>query len=619
MTSFWRKLLAYRNYIIILLTPVVLLPLPIVIPSKEARCGYILILMAIYWCTEAIPLAITAFLPVLLFPLLQVLDSGQVCMQYLKDTNMLFVGGLIMAIAVETWNLHRRIALNVLLLVGVKPALLLLGFMVVTAFLSMWISNTASTAMMIPIAEAVLQQLKTTDQQSDDTESQNGCDNQGLELQENEESKLDTLQNVKSDKQADTTASNGFPHNPYENGHIFTVEDNSKMREEIEKLKKKQHENLCKSMSLCICYSASIGGTATLTGTTPNLVLNGQMNELFPGNNNAINFASWFGVAFPNMILMLFLSWFWIQCMYLGWNMRKNFGCGKKKKSKKEEKAYLVIKNEHKKLGSMLFGEIAVLVIFVLLIVLWFTREPGFMPGWATVLFNKNDTFVTDATVALFVSVLLFLIPSEIPCCLTQKTYISEDARQELGGEEKQKKFKAPPALLTWKTVHEKMPWSIIILLGGGFALAHGCEKSGLSDWLGKQLTPLQSIPPAAIVLVLCFTVAVFTECTSNAATTTLFLPILASMARAISIHPLYVMVPCTLASSLAFMLPVATPPNAIAFSYGHLKVIDMAKCGVVLNIAGVLLISLAINTWGFALLDLGTFPSWANVTTTTP
>ncbi|XP_043910329.1 solute carrier family 13 member 2 [Protopterus annectens] len=573
--------------------------------------------MAIYWCMEAIPLAITAFLPVLLFPLLQVLDSGQVCMQYLKDTNMLFVGGLIMAIAVETWNLHRRIALNVLLLVGVKPALLMFGFMVVTAFLSMWISNTAATAMMIPIAEAVLQQLKTTNQLPEDTESETGCDNQGLELEENEESKVDIYQNMNSDKQIHTTACNGFPHNPHENGHIFTIEDNSNMREERQKIKKKQHEDLCKSMSLCICYSASIGGTATLTGTTPNLVLSGQMNELFPDNNNVINFASWFGVAFPNMILMLLLSWLWIQCMYLGWNLKKNFGCGKKKTSKKEEKAYLVIKEEHKKLGPMLFGEIVVLSIFVLLIILWFTRDPGFMPGWAGVLFNKEETFVTDATVALFISVLLFLIPSEIPCCLTRKTETTEDANQGKEGEEKQKKFKAPPALLTWKTVHEKMPWSIVILLGGGFALAHGCEKSGLSGWLGQQLTPLQAIPPAAIVLVLCFMVAVFTECTSNAATTTLFLPILASMARAIEIHPLYVMVPCTLASSLAFMLPVATPPNAIAFSYGHLKVIDMAKCGAILNVAGVFLISLAINTWGYAILGLGTFPSWANATTT--
>ncbi|KAG8450798.1 hypothetical protein GDO86_003169 [Hymenochirus boettgeri] len=182
-------------------------------------------------------------------------------------------------------------------------------------------------------------------------------------------------------------------------------------------------------------------------------------------------------------------------------------------------------------------------------------------------------------------------------------------------GARKKPKVRVPPPLLDWNTVNQKMPWNIVILLGGGFALAKGSEESGLSLWLGEKLTPLQSIPPAAIALVLCLLVATFTECTSNVATTTLFLPILASMARAIQLNPLFIMLPCTLSASLAFMLPVATPPNAIAFSYGQLRVIDMAKAGFLLNILGVLTITLAINSWGFYMFNLGTFPSWANST----
>ncbi|KAG7282514.1 hypothetical protein CRUP_020229 [Coryphaenoides rupestris] len=177
------------------------------------------------------------------------------------------------------------------------------------------------------------------------------------------------------------------------------------------------------------------------------------------------------------------------------------------------------------------------------------------------------------------------------------------------------KPFKAPPALLSWDTVHEKMPWSVILLLGGGFALARGSETSGLSVWLGEQLAPLQSIPPFAISILLCLLVAVFTECVSNTATATLFIPILASTASTISLHPLYILLPCTISASLAFMLPMATPPNAIAFSYGNLRVMDMAKSGFILNCIGILTTNLAINTWGTAMFNLSTFPQWANVT----
>ncbi|NXX55918.1 S13A2 protein, partial [Scopus umbretta] len=490
---------------------------------QEAQCGYVIIVMALFWCTEALPLAVTALFPVLLFPLMNIMDSTTVCKEYLRDTNMLFIGGLLMAIAIENWHLHKRVALRVLLITGVRPALLLMGFMIVTAFLSMWISNTATTAMMVPIAQAVLEQLHKSEMECSAAGQAPENINKAFELQE-ESTKPDRSKETEEKGESNM---GGFLFGIMEDDlmpsslslhHVLTVEEDRKRNED---LLEKKHKKFCKGMSLCICYSASIGGIATLTGTTPNLVLQGQVDELFPNNGNIINFASWFSFAFPTMIVLLVLAWIWLQILFLGFDFQKNFGCAANASAKaKERQAYGVIKEESKKMGSMTFAEIAVLILFILLVLLWFTRDPGFIPGWATVLFNKNDTsYVTDATVAIFISVLLFIIPSDIS---------NNDREKEQAGN--RSKIRAPPALLDWKVVHQKMPWNIVFLLGGGFALAKGSEESGLSSWLGSKLTPLQQIPHPAIALLLCLLIATFTECTSNVATTTLFLPILASL-----------------------------------------------------------------------------------------
>uniref|UniRef100_A0A8C6RFZ7 Solute carrier family 13 (sodium-dependent dicarboxylate transporter), member 2 n=1 Tax=Nannospalax galili TaxID=1026970 RepID=A0A8C6RFZ7_NANGA len=564
MATCWQGLWAYRSYLIVICLPIFLLPLPLIVQRKEAYCAYSIILMALFWCTEALPLAVTALFPIILFPLMGIMDASEVCIEYFKDTNVLFFGGLMVAITVEHWNLHKRIALCVLLIIGVRPALLILGFMVVTAFLSMWISNTATTAMMLPIAHAVLEQLHGSHK-----DVEGGNENPTFELQEASPQKEGTLPQPLSSKVQKT----------------------------------QEHLRLSQGLSLCICYSASIGGIATLTGTTPNLVLQGQVNSLFPQNGNVVNFASWFGFAFPTMVILLLLAWVWLQILFLGFNFRKNFGFGEGEEERKQA-AFQVIKTQHKLLGPMSFAEKAVTILFIILVILWFTREPGFFQGWGNVAFadENGQSMASDGTVAIFISVIMFIVPSKIPG-LTQFP-------------EKPGKLKPPPALLTWKIVNEKMPWNIVILLGGGFALAKGSEKSGLSEWLGDKLTPLQHIPPPATALILCLLIATFTECTSNVATTTLFLPILASMAQAICLHPLYVMLPCTLAASLAFMLPVATPPNAIVFSFGGLKVSDMARAGFLLNIIGVLVITLAVNSWSIPIFHLDTFPTWAHSNT---
>uniref|UniRef100_H2SF47 Solute carrier family 13 member 5a n=1 Tax=Takifugu rubripes TaxID=31033 RepID=H2SF47_TAKRU len=531
--------------------------------TTEAACAYVIALMAVYWCTEVLPLAVTALLPTVLFPVLGIMQSKDVCMQYLKDTNMLFVGGLMVAVAVEHWNLHKRIALRVLLLVGVRPALLMLGFMTVTAFLSMWISNTATTAMMVPIVQAILEQLS-------------------------------------SNTHPEPSTMNGT--RPAQYLMVVTVENTEQEGLSDEEEARKR---MSKGFLLCVCYSASIGGIATLTGTGPNLILVGQMNQLFPQNDDVINFASWFAFAFPTMVLTLTLAWFWLQFLYIGSNLRKTWACGTTQ-SEREQLAYKVIREEHLSLGPMSYAEMNVLALFILMVVLWFTRDPRFMDGWATHIFNAKAEFVTDASVSLFVAILLFIFPSEPPYFLC--FWRSSDT------ETQSSKGPAPP-LLTWQVTQKKMPWNIVLLLGGGFALAKGSEASGLSRWLGDQMTPLHSVPPWAIAIILCLLIATFTECASNVATATLFLPILASLSRSICLNPLYVMIPCTLSASFAFMLPVATPPNAIVFSYGYLKVSDMAKTGVVMNIIGIGCITLAINSWGRVMFDLDSFPSWANAT----
>ncbi|XP_009082658.1 PREDICTED: LOW QUALITY PROTEIN: solute carrier family 13 member 2-like, partial [Acanthisitta chloris] len=260
MAGFFQKVLACRKYLILVLVPLVFLPLPLALPTKEAECGYIIILMALFWCTEALPLAVTALLPVLLFPLMNIMDSTTVCQEYLKDTNMLFIGGLLMAIAIENWDLHKRVALRVLLITGVRPALLFMGFMSVTAFLSMWISNTATTAMMVPIAQAVLEQLHKSEIESN--AAGQASENKAFELQE--ESITTVSSKELEEKELEEKGS-----------HVLTLEEDIKRNE---KAIEKKHKKLCKGMSLCICYSASIGGIATLTGTTPNLVLQGQLN-----------------------------------------------------------------------------------------------------------------------------------------------------------------------------------------------------------------------------------------------------------------------------------------------------------------------------------------------------
>ncbi|XP_078599116.1 Na(+)/citrate cotransporter-like isoform X1 [Branchiostoma floridae x Branchiostoma japonicum] len=644
-----KELLSFWKSIVFLLTPVVLCPLPIYFAStqysKIAACAYAVIIMAVYWTTEVLPLAVTALLPIILFPMLGVQSSKDVCINYLKDNNFLFVGGLLVAVAIEKWNLHKRIALRVLLTVGSEPRWLMLGMMSATAFLSMWISNTATTAMMVPIAQAILTELlRDTGKDKPEERRMLPPDGKTGGGEDGEALKLKEIRMEEGD-------------------HDF-VEDDTTMAEDQKQLQSSSADSgdrMSKGLLLCICYAANIGGTATLTGTGPNLVITQAVDTLFP-NGPGIDFVTWFSFGFPAMILALLLAWIWLQCMFLDCSCLlgciKQRGCKGRCKRDRNNAAYKVIRRQYDELGPVSFPEKVVLLHFVLLVLLWFFRDMKFVKlenkraaGW-TYFFVKG--YMTDAATGIMVAIFLFFWPSKPPnfmCCRRKRdTRPAEPA----------------PPILDWATVHQKMPWSVVILLGGGFALADGVKASGLSDWMGQgfqtfagfpvvalaliicvivafiteftsntstaaiflpilgklvsglsmwlseAFTSLAGVPPAVVALVVSIIVAFITEFTSNVSTASIFLPIIGKMAEGICVHPYYLMIPATIACSFAFMLPVATPPNAIVFSYGRIKVFDMAKCGFMLNLGCILVLTFAINTYGIPLYGLSTFPSWA-------
>lgn len=608
-TSTLKLLLIWKKYLILVLTPIFLMPIPIAISGTEARCAYCILVMAVYWVTEVVDLAVTALLPLVLFPLFGVLGSKEVSTPYFKDTNVLFLGGLIVAAAIEKWNLHKRIALGVLLFIGAQPRCLMLGIMLTTAFLSMWISNTATTAMMVPIVEAVLAEIRNESVSNRPGKDANeNRDSQVVELEEvvphngsatfefdnmngsqenDDEKQLASIRDTEitryaSMDQVDTKIS----HTKDESLPSVNLTRNEE--DPIEE----SHKKLCKAMMLSVAYAANIGGTATLTGTAPNLVFSGQVSSLFP-KGPGFSFATWFGYAFPEMVILLIIAWLWLQLLFLKFDCLCCRRCVTRTEKRQPSKAIRkVLKQQYKLLGPMSFAEKAVLGHFILLALLWLFREPKFITGWA-IVFQKG--FVRDATVAMIIAFSLFVFPSQRP-----RIYSPDGSA-----------FKPPPSLLEFKEMSKRFPWNIIILLGSGFALADACRVSGLSKWLGTQLAHLNTIPPYAIVIIVCVMITAFTEVTSNTATATIFLPILASLAEELKVHPWYIMLPAAISCSFAFMLPVATPPNAIVFSGGHLKVKDMAKAGLGMNIIAVTVLLACVNSYGVVMFDLRNFPDW--------
>ncbi|XP_049422618.1 solute carrier family 13 member 4 isoform X1 [Epinephelus fuscoguttatus] len=632
----FRKLWKARKLIVVVFIPLSLLPLPLIHPTSEACCAYVLMVTAVYWVSEAVPLGAAALVPAFLYPLFGVLKSSEVAAEYCKDTTLLLMGVICLAASIEKWNLHKRIALRMVMIAGAKPGMLVLGFMCCTVFLSMWLSNTSTTAMVMPIAEAVLQQLictgladshddsETAEAPEDDSgasgfvtsggavsDKEETLDKNQLELLYRNDSNDCTKRELSALSEVQTGEANGLGLQPisnqayirHTNGHLPQVAieipnvKRVKARRDSQYPTKRDHM-ICKCLSLSITYAATIGGLITITGTSTNLIFAEQFNNRYP-DAKVINFGTWFIFSFPIAIIMLVLTWLWLHFLFLGCNFRETCSLSKKRKTRREMLSEIRIQEEYGKLGPISYPEVVTGVFFILMTLLWFTREPGFVPGW-TSLFEKKG-YRTDATVSVLLGFLLFLIPARRP-------FSSSSCRNP--DDESESDPLAP--MITWKDFQRLMPWEIVILVGGGYALAAGCKVSGLSVWIGRQLEPMSGLPPWAVTLLACLLVSAVTEFASNPATLTVFLPILSALSETLRINPLHTLIPSTMCVSFGVMLPVGNPPNAIVFSYGHVKISDMVKAGFGVNLIGVAVVMLAITTWGVPLFNLTEFPAWA-------
>ena len=477
----------------LLFVAMLLLPLPEGMSPAALKVAAVACLMAFWWVTEALPIAATALLPIVLFPLLSVMSTPDTTSAYANHLVYLFMGGFLIAVTMQKWNLHKRIAMHTLHAVGTSPDRMILGFMLATAILSMWISNTATAMMMLPIGLAVVSQV-------------------------------DQLQ---ASRQGDA----------------------------VEALQTRSNFGVC--LMLGIAYSASIGGVATLIGTPPNAILAGMVEKLY---GYTISFSGWLAFGLPLSLGMLILTWIYLTRIAFPSSAKAVPGADR------------IIARELAQLGPITWEERWVLGVFLAVSGAWIARGLVSVPALS---------MVTDASIAIAGALLLFIIPSSL-------------AKKEF--------------LLDWKTA-AGIPWDIIILFGGGFALAQGFVESGLSLWIGDQLSALEGASIVAMIFAVTLTVIFLTELTSNTATATLMIPLFGTLSVAMGLHPYSLMVPAAIAASFAFMLPVATPPNAIVFSSRYISIPQMAKAGVWLNIMATGLISLCMLfllplVWGIDLTN---------------
>ncbi len=475
-------------------------------PGKPevTRMAALALLMAAWWITDAIPLFATALLPLVLFPILGIERTGATAPIYFNSTIVLFLGGFMIALTMEKWNVHRRIALRVIRTVGGGPARLVLGFMLAAALLSMWISNTATAIMMVPVGLAVILRLE-------------------------------------------------------------------------EQFGKERTRPFSVAVMLGIAYACSAGGIATLVGTPPNLSMERIFQITFP-EAPPLTFGVWFVMAAPVSIILLACAWTLITQVFF--RIPSEIGIDRD-----------VVESEMRKLGPIGFEEKAILAVFGLTALLWVFRAPiaigGLtIPGWSSLL--PFGHLIDDGTVAIAMAAILFLVPTRSP---------GAESRSVMGPE-----------------VVRRLPWNIVLLFGGGFALAHGFQITGLARFIGEAFDGLGAVPPILLVLLICLTITFLTELTSNTATTEMVLPIFAAVAVSTGIHPLLLMIPATLSASCAFMMPVATPPNAVVFGSRRVRISEMARVGIVLNIVGGVVITLVFHALGQLLFGIepGILPDWA-------
>ncbi len=469
------------------------------------------VLMGIWWMTEAIDLPATALLPLVLFSVFSVDQFASVSSSYASPIIFLFMGGFILALSMQKWNLHTRIALSIILLVGTSPRRLILGFMIATGFLSMWVSNTATAVMMLPIGMSVLQLVAKLVGKEDASNSWH-------------------------QKEEITKAHGGIMGNIVHKGKDITQVVQEKT------IIYRTNFSIC--LMLGIAYAASIGSLGTLIGTPPNALLAGYMKTAF---NIEIDFAQWMVFGTPLAFIMLILSWLLLTYVIFPLKIKEIPG-GKE-----------VIRVELKKLGRLSCAEISVGVIFILASLGWIFLDT-ILKSWGI----KIDKI--DSVIAMGVSALLFILPAN----------------------------NHSDRLIDWG-VAKKLPWDVLLLFGGGLALSAQFSKTGLSLWIGHLVSNFSHLPILFIIFMITLMVIFLTEITSNTATAAAFLPVIGGVAMGMGYEnhqSLLLTIPVALSATCAFMLPVATPPNAIAYGSGYVKITDMIKAGLWLNLVGVVLIS---------------------------
>ncbi len=478
MMEFRKKVGFFLGPILFVLSLIVLPKISDLSPAA-VKVAAVAFLMTIWWITEAIPIPATALLPLALFPGLGVLSAKEASAPYAHHLIFLFMGGFLIAIAMEKWELHRRIALHTIKFVGFSSNRIILGFMIATGFLSMWISNTATTMMMVPIGLAVIKQ---------------------------------TVEFIEKSNEID----------------LNTTPPNFKFGT---------------ALMLGIAYAASIGGVATIIGTPPNTILVGFVEQTY---HFQIKFAQWMVFGVPLATIMLFIAWFYLTRFSSKPEIERLPG-GKE-----------LLESELKRLGKMRKAERYVLIVFAVVALLWISR--GFV--------HLGPDTIHDATIAMAGAILLFLIPVD---------------------------WKRGQFVLDWQSA-VRLPWDVIFLFGGGLALAKGFSESGLAKWIGTQLSILHGLNLVLIIFLVIVLSMLLTEVTSNTATAAIIIPVMGSVALAMHVHPFLMIIPAGVAASYAFMLPVATPPNAIVFGSKYLTIPQMAKIGVVLNLIGALLITFLVR-----------------------
>lgn len=489
-----------------------------------------LVWMATWWILEPVPIAITSLLPLVLFPFFEIMDSDAVATEYMNDTVVLMLGTFILALGINKYNLHKRMALKILLLIGgeeMNPRLVLLGFIGGPAFVSMWMANTSAAAMMIPMATGLLHNLVP------EHHVERSKSLKSILLEEGQQGSFkDDDDGAKADREADAVAKEAI--RKYSQGVIIGV-----------------------------TYGVGLGGMGTLIGCGPNLVLPGIYSARFP-DAPEVTFLVWMKFAMPLVIVWLVLIWF-----YLSWKFCPKSAIPVIQASLNRN----MVVRSYQELGDISFPEVFILVEFFTIVILWVTRSFGQTPGWG-VIFNN---FPNDGTVAIAAAILLFVVPNY---------------------------KKSGEMIMNWKTCKD-ISWSVILLLGGGFALSKGIKQSGVSTWIGINMEWFEDLPYYLLVPVLATILSVITEFSSNAATATLFLPIFAEVALSINVHPLLLMIATTFASNYAFILPSGTPPNAIAIGTGYVNVTDMAMPGLFMHAVGIVLlavISPTLGNWIFGL-----------------